>query len=253
MVNTITIMPWAKTKSESYAESIKWNQGNARYEIHSQILEDMDLDVLVPHCLEVRRKIQAVTNVEAHLGSAYFRVFPRTLSTVLQSSAIWDVIVEADNPDESQDGFDATLQTFIASHCTAEDRHELVQQLCHPHKPRELNVQTFYYRMLELNSYVTWMPGTDDELTDDQVHQSFYDGMPNSWRDKFINARKVVSDFSIAEHTRYFRQQEKLALRKQNDNSATQRRESTAHRRNTHGAPAPRKRPHPKTKYSKTK
>ena len=252
MVDIITVMPWVKTKCESYAESIKWNQGNSRYEIHSRILEDMDLDVLVPHCLEVRRKIQAVVNVDNHLGPAFFRVFPRTLSTVLQS--IWDVIVEADNPAEDEEGFNATLSTFIASNCTAEDRHELAQQLRHPQKPRELSVQTFYYRMLELNSYMAWMPGTDDELTDDQIRQSFYDGMPNSWRDKFINAGKVVSDLTVAEHTRYFRQQEKLAMRKQHDNSVAQRRETSTRRRNAHGAPVtPKKGPTPRSKYERDK
>jgi hypothetical protein len=32
--------------------------------------------------------------------------------------------------------------------------------------------------------------------------------MPGPWRDKFVNAGKVVSDLTIAEHMRYFRQQE---------------------------------------------
>ena len=48
------------------------------------------------------------------------------------------------------------------------------------------------------------MPGTEEELTAEQLRQSFYDGMPGPWRDKFVNAGKVVSDLTIAEHTRYF-------------------------------------------------
>ena len=191
-----------KPKHDGHAESLKWQIEASRYEIHSWILEDMELDVLLPHRLEVRKKILAVASLEAQQGASQFRVFPRTLSTVLQS--IWDVIVDQGNFNEYQDGFDAALRTFAASHCTAEDRHEVVQQLHHPHKPRTVNVQPFYYRLLELNGYVAWMPGTEEELTIEQLRQLFYDGMPGPWRDKFVNAGKVVSDLTIAEHTQYF-------------------------------------------------
>jgi hypothetical protein len=166
------IMPWVKPKNDGYAEaSIKWQQDNAHYKIHSWILKDMEIDTLLPHCLEVRRKILAVSSVEAHQGPSQFRVFPRTLSMVLQS--ICDVIIDVGDYTEDTDGFDEALQMWIASHCTAEDRHDLVQQLRKPHKPREVNCQPFYYRLLELNSYVERMPGTEELLTEDQLRQSF--------------------------------------------------------------------------------
>jgi hypothetical protein len=66
------------------------------------------------------------------------------------------------------------------------------------------------------------MPGTEAFLTEDQLHQLFYNGMPGHWQNKFVNAGKVVSDLTIARHTRYFRQQEKLSLRKQHDNAQSQ-------------------------------
>jgi hypothetical protein len=57
------------------------------------------------------------------------------------------------------------------------------------------------------------MPGTEEFPTEDQLRQSFYNGgMPVPWHDKFVNAGKVVSNLRIAEHTRYFHQQEKLSL-----------------------------------------
>jgi hypothetical protein len=78
---------------------------------------------------------------------------------------------------------------------TAEDHQDLAQQLCKPHKPREVNCQPFYYHLLELNSYVEWMPGTEEFLTEDQLRQPFYDGtMSGPWRDKFVNAGNIVSD-----------------------------------------------------------
>ena len=127
------VMPWVKPKSDGHAEAIKWQIDGSRYKIHAIILEDMELEALLPHCLEVRKKVLSVTSEEAHQGPSHFRVFPRTISTVLQS--IWDVIIDQGDFNEDQDGFDEALQMFVASHCTAEDRHELVQQLRHPHKP----------------------------------------------------------------------------------------------------------------------
>jgi hypothetical protein len=43
------VMPWVKPKNDGYAEAIKWQQDNARYKIHSWILEDMDMKTLLPH------------------------------------------------------------------------------------------------------------------------------------------------------------------------------------------------------------
>jgi hypothetical protein len=56
------------------------------------------------------------------------------------------------------------------------------------------------------------------------------------WRDKFVNAGKVVSNLTIAEHTRYFRQQENLSLGKQHGNSQAQHRD-VAKRRTPYGSP----------------
>jgi hypothetical protein len=41
-------------------------------------------------------------------------------------------------------------------------------------------------------------------------------------RDKFVNARNVVRDLTIAEHTHYFRQQEQLSLSKHHHNAQSQ-------------------------------
>jgi hypothetical protein len=79
----------------------------------------MEMDTLLPHCLEVRRKILAISSVEAHKGPSQFRIFPRTLSMVLQS--IWDIIIDVGDNTKDTDGFDEASQTFIASNCTVEN------------------------------------------------------------------------------------------------------------------------------------
>jgi hypothetical protein len=45
------VMHWVKPKNNGHAESLKWQEEESRYEIHSWILEDMELDILLPHCV----------------------------------------------------------------------------------------------------------------------------------------------------------------------------------------------------------
>jgi transposase InsO family protein len=224
------IIPWKKTVSDTQVETIKWTHVNARYEIHAQVLENLELSSLLPHCLEIKAKIESVVTTAAHIGPSLFRVFPRTISMVLRS--IWDIIVEDDQPNETIDDFDATIRTFIASHATPEDRHELVQQLRSPRKPREMLVQSFYYRLREINGYVEWLPGAEDSLNEDQLKQAFYDSMPPTWRERFVQAGHSSSAMTLAQVLRYFRQQESLAARKQAENDRLQQRTKTTNRRN---------------------
>jgi hypothetical protein len=49
-----------------------------------------------------------------------------------------DVIVADEDPDETVEGFEESVRSFVASHSAAEDQHELLTQLQNPHKPREI-------------------------------------------------------------------------------------------------------------------
>ena len=65
----------------------------------------------------------------------------------------WQQALVDDPPgEETPETFATALRSFIASHATSEDRHELVQQLRTPKKPLKMSVQQFAYRMQELNS-----------------------------------------------------------------------------------------------------
>jgi hypothetical protein len=121
--------------------------------------------------------------------------------------------------DETANGFSQALLLFIASHGTPEDQHKLVQQLRSPRKPCDIPVQAFYYRLRELNSYVTWLPGNEALLNEEQIKQAFYDAMPSAWcewyicmpgmtpggiifnHDMFLNI-PLLMDFTILQHKR---------------------------------------------------
>jgi hypothetical protein len=195
---SILIIPWKKTTSEGQQmETIKWTHVNSRYEIHAPVLEVLELSTLLPHCLEIKAKIESVVTTVAHIGPSLFRVFPRTISIVLRS--IWDIIIHDDNPNETVNDFDTTIRTFISSHATPEDRHELVQQLRSPRKPRDMLVQSFYYRLREINGYVTWLPGGENPLDEDQLKQALYDSMPPTWRERFVQAGNSNSAMTLAQ------------------------------------------------------
>jgi hypothetical protein len=220
MTSTLLI-PWEKSKIKEHAETIKWSRGNTKYEIYIPVLEDLELMFLLPHCLDAKEKIEQVVS-DLHLGSALFQVFPPTISTVLKT--IWVTIIHDEHPAETAEAFNQCLRTFIGSHSTEEDRHDLVTQLRAPRKPHAgISVQSFYYRLREVNGYIEWLPGIELPLNQDQLKQAFFDSMPTTWRDCFDEAGHSSSQMTLAEVLRYFRKQESVAIRKQFENNLLQR------------------------------
>jgi hypothetical protein len=70
-MNTLLI-PWIKSTNNVHKETIKWSHGNAKHEICTPVLGDLELKALMPHCLAVKSKIEQVVTVDAHLGHHSF-------------------------------------------------------------------------------------------------------------------------------------------------------------------------------------
>jgi hypothetical protein len=99
-----------KSKETSKEESIKWTCGNTKYECHLRTLESFDLQEMIPHCLRVLSKVNTAVEIENHKGQSYFKVFPRTLSIILEP--VWNQLVEEAR--SSDDGGSAeTEENFI--------------------------------------------------------------------------------------------------------------------------------------------
>ena len=126
------------------------------------------------------------------------------------------MIVETANANETVVQFDLKLKEFVAAHATTEDRYDLVQQLRTAKKPRMVTVQAFWYRLREINTYVEWLPGAEPPLTEPQQKQAFYDSMPAKWQERFISAGHIAA-LTMAQMVRYFRQQEALAIRREQE------------------------------------
>jgi len=172
------VIPYQVHETDDYVETIKWSHGNTKYEIHTKLLNSIELKDLLMHCLDVHNKVNTVISTENHRGPSLHRVFPRTLSLILR--AVWDqLITEAAAEEESAEQFKQRLREFIAAHATAEDRYNLVQQMRTSKKPRAIPVQAFWYRTRELNTYITWLPGNEPSLTEPQQKQAFYNAMPS--------------------------------------------------------------------------
>ena len=84
------IFPWVTTAPSTPMKSLKWQKGSNRYEIHVCTLDEMGLERLLPHCLDVKNQIDAVVSLASDQGPSHFEVFPRTLSPVLQT--VWHVV-----------------------------------------------------------------------------------------------------------------------------------------------------------------
>ena len=170
-------------EDDSPKETFKWSIGNSKYEIHSTVLSSIAHKDLIPHCLSVRHHILNNVSSVNHKGPSLFRVFPRTLSIVLQGT--WDNIIDDDaNQAETTNNFDARIRDFIAAHCAEEDRYEAVQELRKCRKPRTMIVQTFKYELQARNGYIEWLPGNEPALNDDQIKQALHDAMPPSWKER---------------------------------------------------------------------
>jgi hypothetical protein len=219
-------------------DTIKWNHSNSKYEIHTTLLTSIEMKDLLMHCIEVRNKINTVISTESHRGPSLHRVFPRTLSVVLR--AVWDQLIVEAVPDAAEvtaDQFDQRLKEFIAAHATAEDRYDLVQQLRTARKPRTITVQALWYRLREINTYVDWLPGAEPPLTEPQQKQAFYDAMPSKWQERFISAGNSIAALTMAQMVRYFRQQETLAIKREQENSQHQKKDASVRKRTSTGAP----------------
>jgi hypothetical protein len=172
-------------------------------EIVSHILSKFELGNIMAHCLTVMHKIDArVGNNAVNRFTSYMNVFPCTLS--LPHVARWDTVL-VDHPLAAQDmaSIQQAIWHFIAVHATNKDYHELLD-ICSIAKPCKMDVQTYTSCLHELNHQVDWLPGTDLPLTEDQLHQAFFDGMPTIWKEQYENAGHSVHNTTYADLLRVF-------------------------------------------------
>ena len=139
------------------------------------------------------------------------------------------------------------VKAMIASFATEEDRRDLLNQLRDAQKPRDVTVQTMWYRMTEINNMVDYLPGTDPKLTANQLLKAFHDAMPQRWRDRFLNAGLTVDTTVLPKILHYFRMQERNADQNSQANNETGGRNATVNR-NTNNAG---KKPNPNHKKPK--
>jgi hypothetical protein len=216
-------------------EPIKWTTNASKYEVYVPILSSFGNMDLIAHAVAVRTKVLSSVGTVAHRGPALYELYPRSLPFVLLSE--WEQLNSEADQAETVDNtttivnFDARLREFIEAHATADFRYELAQFLRSCHKPMNLPVHTFSYKLREFNSYIEWIPGTKPKLNDQQLKQAFHDAMPPTWRDRFANAGNTVTTLSMPQLLQYFRTQEEQAARKMLENNQQQRQRVASHRR----------------------
>ena len=93
------VIPFNMTDAASSKpkQTLKWSINNTRFEVSTTILDSVEIQELVPHCVEWRDQILSRTVfTEAHKAHSLYRNFGRTLSSTLHNT--WSQLLEdADN------------------------------------------------------------------------------------------------------------------------------------------------------------
>jgi transposase InsO family protein len=216
------LFPWIDEAEEARLYQLKWIGNGTKYEFHLPKLFSRSIDAVVAHCIEVKDTIEGELPDEELYAQAFFNVFPRTLSKLLKQE--WKQLEgESEFADYSVNDFEELLMEFVASHSSEQDRFDLVNQLRQPTKPPSQSVQSFYSRLLELNDAVELLPGDEEPLNEKQLKKAFYDGMPSTWKDRFMSSGESFSKMTRNQVVRYFRDQETLATKKKNENETSQK------------------------------
>ena len=112
---------------------------------------------------------------------------------------VLDNLVATNNYPSTEAGVDQAIRDLVAVHATEEDRREVLQSLRNSHKDRPITVMAFYYRLLEINGYVSWLPGTGNPLDADEIKSAFFNAMPGKCKERFELAGHSQTNFTIAE------------------------------------------------------
>jgi hypothetical protein len=177
---------YAETKIAT--ETIKWTlgaTGTMKHEIVSPILTKFELGNIVAHCLTVMHKTAIIQQI---VLPCIWMYFPNPVA-----STFCDVGYCPNRPSFGYPGrswLPASIRHFIAVHPIDEDCYELLDYIRSVAKPRKMDV---------LNRQVDWMPGNNLPLTEDQLHQAFFDNMPTMWKEQFENAVRPVHNIAHAD------------------------------------------------------
>lgn len=145
-------------------------------------------------------------------------------------AAWYTLLSESPLKNNSKDEFVRHLRAFFAIHATDDDRHDLLEQMHNCRKPIAMKPHSFYYRLLDFNEYVQWLPGMEPQLTQSQLEYAFFNAMPPTWKEKFANAGRSVLTEGHVKLVRYFKLQQILAITNQQRNNKQQKREALANK-----------------------
>jgi hypothetical protein len=216
------LFPWIDDAEEARLYQLKWTGQGTKFEFHVPKLFSRSINAVVSHCAAVRNTIEGELPDEDLYAPALFNVFRRILSKLLKQE--WKQLeVESGFQDYTIHEFEELLMEFVSSHASEQDCFDLVNQLRQPTKPPEQSVQAFFSRLLELNDAVALLPGEEEPLTDRQLKKAFYDGMPSTWKDRFLSSGESFAKMTRNQVVRYFRDQETLAAKRKRDNEQSQR------------------------------
>jgi hypothetical protein len=108
---------------------------------------------------------------------------------VLTDSALtnWEnIVANIADADKTVARFDIAMQAMYRKYVGAEARDTQLEYFKTLRKPMKSDPLTHSSRMLTLARFGNKLPGTDPELTDDQVKKIIFHSFPQTWQQQFI-------------------------------------------------------------------
>ena len=204
-------------------QNIRFRAGTATHDRHFPIISDPDLpfDALMYHIETFKTTIASAVTAN-QLAAASFQNFPRTLVHP-NYAHVWPTLLNA-NEQTTVAHFDATLLRFIAEFFTSADRVRLANELRRCRLPRDMRVPAFARSLERNNNRVVSLPGTEPELTPDQIKEAFYQAMPVAWKANWNNHHPGTLHASeFKDIVAYFAHQQLNSIEKVKQNLEKQR------------------------------
>lgn len=157
-------------------------------------------------------------------GSILFRNL--TLLVKDRAKAIWEESYRSpvDTLGATDESFDLSLENFIARAFHMKTASRQKKYLRTVKKPNNMTVASFWERWNELNTYLPYMRGSNEERTmisvEEQASILEY-AVSTTWRDKFQETPMSLQDYTVNDIQTYFERLEELDTKKARRNGRT--------------------------------
>ena len=164
----------------------------------------------IRHAHEFTERIKD-TGIPDDRSIVYFKLFRSSLTQGTRTG--WDTLV--DHIDPTIHNFHIALKAWINRIAEQTDRNDQLTYLRTVKKGVSQTCELFEANLAHCNKLTAWLPGQSPILTENELKNIFYNGMPQAWLSTFSASAQTVDGISYSALMSYMRGREKDANKKQ--------------------------------------